>query len=679
MIITSLSLNNIRSYESAELSFQQGTTLLTGDIGSGKTSLLLALEFALFGILRGKTSPSEFLAHHASQGSVTLRCIINEQEVSITRHLKKTSSGIMQTPGELIVNGQKETLVATELKARVLSLLGYPESLINKSTNLFRYTVFTPQEQVKTILFETTEERKDVVRKIFSLDTYKLVADNTSYYLTSLRERTQRLKGQTDDVKTLKEQLVASKKRQDSFATTLPVLEQKVTKANQHHEQSKTALKKIQEAQQARKQLQSTYALACKEEESIKERLGIYQTQLTRYEKQLQDYKQESLPKETISETQLEEALLSIAEKKSLLQQKYGGITAANKQARALIDKIEALQTCPVCQQNVSSDHKTHIKQEQDKVLVANAQREKKLKELEEKILAKEKQLQLKREELRKIKQQQELITRRQKEHEQLQKDVATTKTLQQQLTAQLTAAQKKQQELALQLEQTKEIDATKEQQAVMDAEQALRAITATYQETKGQASVVAEQVLTLEKTIQEKQAIEKEIIKLSSIRTWLTELFLPLVHTIEKNVLLKVYQEFNAYFSQWFDALLADDTISVKLDEDFTPIITQHGYDTHVQNLSGGEKTSVALAYRLALHKVLNDYFSSLHTTGLLVLDEPTDGFSTEQLDRLRDVLHEVGVAQLIIVSHEQKLESLAQHIIRIHKTGQFSQIQTI
>ena len=189
MFLKTLHLTNIRSYAKQTIEFKEGITLLAGDIGSGKTTILLALEFALFGILRGKTSPAELLRHGEKEGSVTLHCVLQEKEVIITRALRRRGSTIAQLPGEITIDGVKEDMVATELKAQILTLLGYPESLLSKSTNLFRYTVYTPQEQVKQILFESVEERKDVIRKIFQIDKYQTLLNTTSIYTSDVKER----------------------------------------------------------------------------------------------------------------------------------------------------------------------------------------------------------------------------------------------------------------------------------------------------------------------------------------------------------------------------------------------------------------------------------------------------------------------------------------------------------
>jgi len=156
----------------------------------------------------------------------------------------------------------------------------------------------------------------------------------------------------------------------------------------------------------------------------------------------------------------------------------------------------------------------------------------------------------------------------------------------------------------------------------------------------------------------------------------WLETYFSHLTETIERHVMLSIYQEFNELFTNWFGMLIDDPMLEVRLDDEFTPVITQNGYDTNVAHLSGGERTSVALAYRLALNRVINDITSGISTTDLIILDEPTDGFSSEQLDSLREVINELRMKQIIIVSHEPKIESFVESVIYISKQGGISSV---
>ena len=172
------------------------------------------------------------------------------------------------------------------------------------------------------------------------------------------------------------------------------------------------------------------------------------------------------------------------------------------------------------------------------------------------------------------------------------------------------------------------------------------------------------------------KNKLKEKILYINELNYWITEHFVNLTSTIEKIIMQKIHLEFNELFQKWFTMLIDDENIEIRVDEEFTPIIIQNSYETDVMNLSGGEKTSVALAYRLALNKVINDLINNIKTKDIIILDEPTDGFSSEQLDKMRDVLQELDMKQLIMVSHETKMESFVQNIIRINKQEHNSQI---
>ena len=133
---------------------------------------------------------------------------------------------------------------------------------------------------------------------------------------------------------------------------------------------------------------------------------------------------------------------------------------------------------------------------------------------------------------------------------------------------------------------------------------------------------------------------------------------------------MLKLKEDFSKLFNEWFNVLVPE-SFNVSLDEEFTPLIEQQDYQLDYSFVSGGERTAVALAYRLSLNQTINSFLSRMKTKDIVILDEPTDGFSEQQLDKMRDVLNQLNVKQLIIVSHEAKIESFVQNIIKFKKEG--------
>jgi exonuclease SbcC len=165
------------------------------------------------------------------------------------------------------------------------------------------------------------------------------------------------------------------------------------------------------------------------------------------------------------------------------------------------------------------------------------------------------------------------------------------------------------------------------------------------------------------------------KIVFTDQIGTWLNQHFIPSLEQIESQVLISVREEFNKLFQKWFYLLIEVGDIDVEIDEYFTPIVNQSGYHLEVDSLSGGEKTSIALAYRLALNEMIRRII--MLDDNLLILDEPTDGFSKEQLIQIKLVLEELNAAQVIIVSHEKELEGFVETIFRVVKESEKSQVE--
>ena len=179
-----------------------------------------------------------------------------------------------------------------------------------------------------------------------------------------------------------------------------------------------------------------------------------------------------------------------------------------------------------------------------------------------------------------------------------------------------------------------------------------------------------------MEKEVEEKEAIRSELAYVLELENWLSKDFIDIIAFIETNIMLKLRDEFSRLFNEWFGILVPENFV-VRLDDDFTPIIEQQGFELDYNFLSGGERTAIALAYRLALNQTINSLLSEIKTKGLVILDEPTDGFSEQQLDKMRDVLAQLNVEQLIMVSHDPKIEGFVDNIIRLKKENGVTKVE--
>ncbi|MFH0874810.1 MAG: hypothetical protein V1859_02645 [archaeon] len=202
--------------------------------------------------------------------------------------------------------------------------------------------------------------------------------------------------------------------------------------------------------------------------------------------------------------------------------------------------------------------------------------------------------------------------------------------------------------------------------------ENRLHASTAALVNEKGMLEKQNKAILS---EIEQKEAIKAELAYLNDVRAWLSEFFIKLSETMEKHILSSIYYEFNSLFKEWF-SILIEEGIEVAIDDEFSLRIFQDGFEASYDNLSGGEKTAVALAYRLALNKVISCLVSKVRTKDLIILDEPTYGFSSQQLDRVREVFLRLDAKQVIIVSHEQKMEGFVEKVLKVTKDAGVSKV---
>ena len=695
MIIKSLYLENIRSYKSQKVFFSEGMTLLSGDIGSGKSTVLLGIEFALFGLIRGSISGSSLLRHGAKEGFVELEFVIGDDKFLVRRSLKRSSSGIVQDKCGFGVNNSFDNLTPVELKSKILSLLGYPEDLVTKSkTLIFRYTVYTPQEEMKQILFESKDDRLEKLRRIFGIDKYELIKNNASFYSRDLRSELRNYKIVRDEKSFLDEQLKNVRTELNLFFEEKDDLiknNKKVLLEKKDVDDKKALLEKDISLFN---ELKSKRRVVVSEIQNLSKTL----TDLGNDEKKListiklKEDNLKEVPKISISLDDIQKEISLVDEKVKELdlkaddaRRKDAIIKNKLKDIHDLLHDVNKLDNCPTCRQEVSDEHKKSlaIKEREREDLLK--EKENRIKVVLEKIsnnkkhyAEKKKSLDIKRDEVKELLFQKKLFNQNLKIINEKKEELNSLRDKKLGVEKKLKLKEKEELELNDELDSFKnledEIKKVKEQERsvqnkILDFERKKSSLERAIKEKE---SYIKEKERELEK----KKLVLKDLDNKRVLEQWLSNHFVSLVGIIEKHVLSKIHREFNSLFREWFSMLVEDSELEASVDEDFSLSIVQNGYDSFVENLSGGEKTAVSLAYRLALNKVINDLIHDVKTKDFMILDEPTDGFSSDQLDNVRDVLERTNVRQIIIVSHEAKLESFVQNIIRVSKNNHVSEI---
>ncbi|MCI4322243.1 MAG: hypothetical protein L3K05_08070, partial [Thermoplasmata archaeon] len=164
------------------------------------------------------------------------------------------------------------------------------------------------------------------------------------------------------------------------------------------------------------------------------------------------------------------------------------------------------------------------------------------------------------------------------------------------------------------------------------------------------------------------------EARRFSAAAEFLAGPFRDTVLDLERRLLGRAQSTFERSFARAFSALVEDPGLVARCGPSFIPYVEIEGEWTPAEALSGGERTALALAFRLALGEVVRA--ASRLRLDTIILDEPTEGFSPEQVERMGELLRTLPWGQVIVVTHEAGLAAIADRAVRVEKIAGVSRL---
>jgi DNA repair exonuclease SbcCD ATPase subunit len=357
-------------------------TLLTGPNGIGKTMLLDAIPFSLYGTTSKGKKGDDVVNNKVGKNCHTwLEFSVDDIEYRVDRYHKHTKFGntviLKKKNGDELGKGQREFLPLIE-------------SLVVPS-RLFMNTLFFGQS-VKTFFTDLLDsEKKDIFRKILDLDKYSLYYDETSKRLKELSQQQQTISNniavKVELIPNLEKQLMLLQEEEKDFNRRKQMMinmfqedikvcqneiknseklidvvdETLLTKINQEIAETKASLGSCKN-QEDNELLSLSNARKSKENElrsqsnKIKEGTkNLYESQISKITKQYEVLLQ-NLDKE-LSEQ------LNLQREKEIKKSTYEfKIQSLDQQANDLTSNILSLSSCPTCLQPLDEKGKTNLK-----------------------------------------------------------------------------------------------------------------------------------------------------------------------------------------------------------------------------------------------------------------------------------------------------------------------------
>ncbi|WP_409200980.1 AAA family ATPase [Methanobrevibacter sp. DSM 116169] len=190
MIFNKLTLKNFKSYEDTEIDFNRGISVVVGENGAGKSSILEAISFALFKQHTGKKI--EDLVRSGSQDkgmSLSLEFSSNGKDYEVKREkgnsTLKSMLSIRNDPNEdytILCSGDKE--VSSQI-----------ESLLNMDGNLFLNAIYIRQGEIAQLIDKKSAEKKQLIGKLLGIDSLEKAWKNLLQIINVYENKNSELKG----------------------------------------------------------------------------------------------------------------------------------------------------------------------------------------------------------------------------------------------------------------------------------------------------------------------------------------------------------------------------------------------------------------------------------------------------------------------------------------------------
>jgi len=182
-----LEIEGLRSYRKKQVvEFEsQGLMAITGATGAGKSSLLEAMMFALYGVHSGNSkSNKELIGDRSEEMAVTLEFEVQGKIYTAHRAVgrKNQSSFVLAEGGKVLCHD------GNRMTAEVTALLGLDEEQ-------FKKTVFLPQGAFQSFLTSRPKERTELLKRLLHIEPLDALEARVGLWLGQVRQVLDRAEG----------------------------------------------------------------------------------------------------------------------------------------------------------------------------------------------------------------------------------------------------------------------------------------------------------------------------------------------------------------------------------------------------------------------------------------------------------------------------------------------------
>ncbi|MCW3998817.1 MAG: SMC family ATPase [Candidatus Bathyarchaeota archaeon] len=693
MKIDVVQLENIRSHTKSTVPFTRGFNCVVGGVGCGKSSLLYAVDFALFGDTIGSKSFEYLLREGAEACRVTLQFTQNGGTYKLTRGLRRRGKSITQEPEQLRLY-QDEQLLASMKNEAIAEQL---KAITGLDRELYREIVWFRQEHLKELLDATPRDRQRKLDGLFGLSDYEVAWSGIAQYQRDY-ETEKRVYEKDPDVNGIEKLNAEYNRASEEFTLLEMELEeaaQKLAVAKHLLEDAEGNLRRMEEKKLAIEELKrrearlnADIANVTRNLSSLAERVEGKKTILANLQSRqvsldsqaklcLGKLEASGLPTNLPTE-QISLYLSGFDEKITSMRAEQEATSRSIQQDQKRLTQLgNGEGECPLCSQPLSGDYRTELLHT---IQYENVERQKVINRLRLDVADLQKAKSVANDAYLNL---QTCLTNSANLKARITEEEGNLKNLAGELEEQQRQDAVQRRELELLVAEIAKFDLSELEAAKGKKEQALRGVYSVESELRTKENRKSDLSRRLDDTKERIDAAQVKLDRMDKIRR--TVELLGAVRDAYRSIQPRLRGEFvkvlRSFVQQILDSLVGGEApmLNVVIDESYTPYVrSEAGVDREVANLSGGERTLMAFAYRLGLGQLIMQNRTG-HGLSMLMLDEPTENLGSEDgsIERLAEAISRFkAIEQIVAVTHSEAFAAKGDHVVVLEKEAGISKL---
>ncbi|WP_297889635.1 AAA family ATPase [Sulfurihydrogenibium sp.] len=267
MILTKVRLKNFLSHDDTQIEFSPfGITAIIGENGAGKSSVLEAIQFALFGE-SSKGNQIDLIKWGRNEASVELEFIKGNKKYKIVRKIEKKGKNTTTTALLYRVENTREILdIQKHLNQELPKITG-----LSKKT--FLNSILIKQGEIEGLIRQKPSEREKIIEELLDLHIYSKLLEKYKENRKKEENRLETLQSEKID----KEELTQSIK---NIQNQIYQLQEEIKKIEEEKKQLEESLKEVETKINTYNQIEREKSIKLTDLKNLEDRITQLQSKI---------------------------------------------------------------------------------------------------------------------------------------------------------------------------------------------------------------------------------------------------------------------------------------------------------------------------------------------------------------------------------------------------------------